>query len=554
MWSHRTDGLPGAHHPWRGPDGHRRHRRRPRQRSAQEPRVARVRRGGAADSPALQAGEPRGAARGDRDSGGRCADRRPGDRGDGRALLGRVARPGARGRGESQSRGRAHPPRRRLQTAHVALLVPGAGGGGAQVPRRGQARDGTSRRHRGHGARQGGAGRPVLGHPPDRRAQHPELLPAPPRGRDEAARAAQARHGHLDPGMAPVRRVPPLRRQRERDPVRAGHPHLRDRDTLHPGSQRRARGEEALAPAGGRGPEPRHGALGIRGVHGPGGRGGGRGRADHRGAPAARGGAVGRTPVAQARPICRADRPRSARRPGSGPRSLTAIIGGGGSDSEGSAASGPAPAGPPKESPREAPTAAAPKVAAVPPAPGEPVPDIRSLSRGPGGAGGSGEGWAGIEGDPIPLDTKDNRYSDYLLRVRRMITAKWVYPCVRNASTSECEYKSAKLVIVFGILKDGRVPRVDVAEHSNYEIYDDVAVRAIQLASPFPPVPAELMTAAPAGSAGIRIVASFHYILESSLTNILRLRTGNVSRRARLLDTPRQRRVASAVPLVSSLL
>jgi len=182
----------------------------------------------------------------------------------------------------------------------------------------------------------------------------------------------------------------------------------------------------------------------------------------------------------------------------------------------------PAPAGPPKESPRETPTAAAPKVAAVPPAPREPVPDIRSLSRGPGGAGGSGEGWAGIEGDPIPLDTKDNRYSDYLLRVRRMITAKWVYPCVRNASTSECEYKSAKLVIVFGILKDGRVPRVDVAEHSNYEIYDDVAVRAIQLASPFPPVPAELMTAAPAGSAGIRIVASFHYILESSLTNILR--------------------------------
>jgi TonB family protein len=187
-------------------------------------------------------------------------------------------------------------------------------------------------------------------------------------------------------------------------------------------------------------------------------------------------------------------------------------------------AQAPTPAEAPTEAPRDTPVVAAPKVAAVPPAPREAVPDIRSLARGrgPDGAGGSGEGWAGIEGDPVPLDTKDKRYSDYLLRVRRMITAKWIYPCVKNAATSECEYKSAKLVIVFGILKDGRVPRVDVAERSSYEIYDDVAVTAIKLASPFPPVPAELMATVPPGSAGIRIVASFHYVLESSLTNILR--------------------------------
>src|SRR2546428_625495 len=65
-----------------------------------------------------------------------------------------------------------------------------------------------------------------------------------------------------------------------------------DRDAVHPGPQRGPGREEALAPAGGRGPEPRHGPLGVRGVHGPGGGGGRGGRADHRGAPAARGGAV----------------------------------------------------------------------------------------------------------------------------------------------------------------------------------------------------------------------------------------------------------------------
>src|SRR5436309_13902935 len=73
--SHRADGLPGAHNPRRAPDGHRRRRRRPGQGPAQEPRVARVSGGGTADSPALQAGEQRGASRGDRHLGGRRPDR-----------------------------------------------------------------------------------------------------------------------------------------------------------------------------------------------------------------------------------------------------------------------------------------------------------------------------------------------------------------------------------------------------------------------------------------------------------------------------------------------
>src|SRR5438094_10398054 len=95
------------------------------------------------------------------------------------AVLGGVARAGARGRREGQGGGRLGLAGRRLQAAHVAVLLPGARGGGAQVPRRGQARDGPSRRDRGHGAREGRAGGQLLGYPPDRGAQHPELLAAP---------------------------------------------------------------------------------------------------------------------------------------------------------------------------------------------------------------------------------------------------------------------------------------------------------------------------------------------------------------------------------------
>jgi TonB family protein len=148
------------------------------------------------------------------------------------------------------------------------------------------------------------------------------------------------------------------------------------------------------------------------------------------------------------------------------------------------------------------------------------VSDVRAALR--QGGGGRGQGRGGIEGDPIPLDSEDDRYNDYLEQIRRRIKEKWGFPCVRNAATRECDHHSTSLDVQFGILKDGQVQFVDVVRSADHPIYDDYAVNAIKLASPFPPVPAAMMSAMRAGSKGLAISARFSYVVESSLTNLLR--------------------------------
>ena len=157
------------------------------------------------------------------------------------------------------------------------------------------------------------------------------------------------------------------------------------------------------------------------------------------------------------------------------------------------------------------------QVAALPPTaqpPGRATPDIRTALR--RGAGGSGDGRGGIEGEPIPLDSTDPRYSDYLEQVRRRIKEKWGYPCEKNEQTRVCEYRSTQLIIEFGIAKSGELAFVTLMRTSGHPIYDDYALNAVKLASPFPPIPDTF------SKKGVPIQASFHYVLQSSLTNILR--------------------------------
>lgn len=196
--------------------------------------------------------------------------------------------------------------------------------------------------------------------------------------------------------------------------------------------------------------------------------------------------------------------------------------------------SAPQPESAKAESPKPEP-ATPPAVASAPPTPPGPVamvppapPDFLNTFRrggggggiGAGGSGGTGVGRGGILGEPIPLDSKDPDFTDYLERVRRLIKQHWGYPCIKNAETRECEYKSARLVVDFGVLREGPVQFVEVEKSSGYAIYDAYAVNAIKFASPFPPLPAGLIARMPPGSTGAPIRVNFTYVLETGITNV----------------------------------
>jgi len=102
----------------------------------------------------------------------------------------------------------------------------------------------------------------------------------------------------------------------------------------------------------------------------------------------------------------------------------------------------------------------------------------------PGGGGGLLGGRGGVEGEPVPLDTTDPRYTDYFDKIRRRIKENWIYP--REAGERGI---GGQLVIEFGIRKDGWLQFVDLKRSSGVAVLDQYALNALKLAQPFPPVP-----------------------------------------------------------------
>jgi len=100
----------------------------------------------------------------------------------------------------------------------------------------------------------------------------------------------------------------------------------------------------------------------------------------------------------------------------------------------------------------------------------------------------------------VRMDGGDRRYRDYLMKVKRRIEERWIYPEVAVA-------KGEKGVATVRFSIDDRGGLVDyfVASSSGFPLLDEGALRVVRSAAPFDPLPAAMKITR------LHIIADFHY-------------------------------------------
>lgn len=106
------------------------------------------------------------------------------------------------------------------------------------------------------------------------------------------------------------------------------------------------------------------------------------------------------------------------------------------------------------------------------------------------------------EEDTVNLNTREFRYISYFAKLKSKIELVWNYPRI---SIIRGEQGTVKLK--FTIRSDGVLQGIEVLESSGYPQLDDEAVRAVKIASPYPPFPKSW------GLKRLHIIGEFNYIL-----------------------------------------
>ena len=84
----------------------------------------------------------------------------------------------------------------------------------------------------------------------------------------------------------------------------------------------------------------------------------------------------------------------------------------------------------------------------------------------------------------ISLDTKDASYYPYAKVVKERLYRHWTSPVAAREN-----YMQGNLIIIFRLEKNGHLVNSRITSSSGYQILDGSSLRAIELASPFPPFP-----------------------------------------------------------------
>ncbi|MGH7830876.1 MAG: energy transducer TonB [Candidatus Binatia bacterium] len=104
------------------------------------------------------------------------------------------------------------------------------------------------------------------------------------------------------------------------------------------------------------------------------------------------------------------------------------------------------------------------------------------------------------ENGAVPLNTRQPKYLSYFASIQRAIEVVWDYPepALRHGL-------QGRLVLEFTILRNGALGETRLVRSSGFSILDEEAIRAVQTASPFHPIPPWI------GTDRLEISASFEY-------------------------------------------
>lgn len=102
--------------------------------------------------------------------------------------------------------------------------------------------------------------------------------------------------------------------------------------------------------------------------------------------------------------------------------------------------------------------------------------------------------------DPVRLDSKEAKYLPYLTTVKQAIDLEWIYPEIAKRYGLQ-----GKLLLEFTVAVSGQLEELRLIRSSGSSILDEEAMRAVQAASPFRPIPRSV------GRNHLPIVASFEY-------------------------------------------
>ncbi|MFH0778070.1 MAG: TonB family protein [Candidatus Eisenbacteria bacterium] len=109
---------------------------------------------------------------------------------------------------------------------------------------------------------------------------------------------------------------------------------------------------------------------------------------------------------------------------------------------------------------------------------------LHSLVTGPPGAqGGGGAGLGGFSSQ-LQIDIENFEFSYYLVAVRNKVSSNWSPPAGIAAAGA-----SARTVVFFRILRNGRISDLKTETPSRANLFDQSALRAVLKSEPFPPLP-----------------------------------------------------------------